>query len=365
MKSKPRILFITHRLELEGAPFSLFFLARGFRKAGFDIEVVSPVDGKLKEYYEKEGIKLHISNFTDPDNQIGFELNFDIYFANTLDSYMFIQRLDPTKEKIVWCIRESEREEHFKQKPYIETATFRNVSRVVFVADATREIYSDLANNNFVTIHNGLDLSGIDKFKQNNSKAEIKKQLGFAQDQKLVTTIGTVSLRKGQLEFAEAAITAIASTNTPCSFLMVGGGVQPQYDEAINRLIKLNNLTDKVKIIPETKEVFKYYLISDIFVCNSYIESFPRVVLEAMAFSLPIIATQVYGITEQLDHKHNGILIQAGDTNALSANIVMLLENHILAHRLGSLARNKVEKEFSEEHMLKQYINLIDTVCAE
>jgi len=109
--------------------------------------------------------------------------------------------------------------------------------------------------------------------------------------------------------------------------------------------------------------VFDFYLISDIFVCNSYIEAFPMVTLEAMAFGLPIVSTDAYGLAEQFEDEKNGMLVMAGDKEGLKDKIMYLIKNRDIAKKLGANAKKKVEEEFSFEKMIDKYDSLISEVC--
>ena len=100
--------------------------------------------------------------------------------------------------------------------------------------------------------------------------------------------------------------------------------------------------------------------MSDIFVCNSYIESFPRVVLEAMAFSLPIIATKIYGIPEQIRNKKEGLLINAGDVNALAEQMMLVLNDADMARTLGENANIRLKDDFSNEKTFSSYLKLLE-----
>jgi glycosyltransferase involved in cell wall biosynthesis len=58
-----------------------------------------------------------------------------------------------------------------------------------------------------------------------------------------------------------------------------------------------------------------------VFVCTSRIESFPRVVLEAMAYGLPVVSTRVFGIAEQVGENVNALLYDPGDASRLAAHL--------------------------------------------
>ena len=90
--------------------------------------------------------------------------------------------------------------------------------------------------------------------------------------------------------------------------------------EEITRIVGIvarlgvNNVT----LVPETRDVFDYFVTADLFVCSSFEESFPRVVMEAMAFRTPMVTTDVHGIAEMIGQRQDGYLVPPGDPLALS-----------------------------------------------
>ncbi|MFZ2976080.1 MAG: glycosyltransferase family 4 protein [Candidatus Moraniibacteriota bacterium] len=364
-KKTKRILFVSHNLEPEGATWSLFYLVKGFKRLGYEVSVISPQDGPLTDFYKNEGVDVSVFDFFSRTCPRQLLMDVDVFFVNTILGYKFIKNLNVEKNKIVWCIRESEREVYFNKYADLKKEFFSEVARVVFVAKSTMEIYGDMERNNFVTIYNGLDLGKINAFIKKNSKQGMRRKYGIADTDLIFCIVGAVCLRKGQLEFTQAAIKLLNKTrNRKLKFLIIGGR-DSLYERRINEIIQESGYAENIKIIKESLGAYEYFLMSDFFVCNSYIESFPRVVLEAMAFNLPIIATDVYGISEQIENKKEGILIMAGDVAELFQKMKWMLENKNNANELANNARKKVEKDFSFEIMLEKYETLIKNICVE
>jgi glycosyltransferase involved in cell wall biosynthesis len=360
LKPNKNIFFVTHNLNQEGASLSLFHLAVGFKKRGFNIKLISPQSGSLFKMYEKEGIDVEIKDYFSDNFSI--EAKGNIFFVNTILAFKFIKKINLEENKVIWCIRESEREIYFEKYKDLEEDFFRKVNKVVFVSDETRQIYGDLENNNFETIHNGIDYKKIDEFKQKHSRDELRKKYGFENNDFIFLIVGVPCLRKGQIEFTQAAINFLRKMNVDNVKFMIVGCRGSDYENRIREIIKDKNVGEKIFLINEKSNVFDYYLASDVYVCNSYIESFPRVVLEAMAFEMPIIATNVYGIKEQIDNDESGVLIMAGDVNDLEEKMEFLFKNIDARIKLSRSARKKLEKEFPYELMLDNYLNLVNKI---
>ena len=84
---------------------------------------------------------------------------------------------------------------------------------------------------------------------------------------------------------------------------------------------------EKIRIIPETPHVWPDHAAADLFVFTSRIESYPRVILEAMAFGLPIIATPVNGVVEQVRAGVNAEFYEPGDAASLARLIADFVSN--------------------------------------
>jgi glycosyltransferase involved in cell wall biosynthesis len=92
----------------------------------------------------------------------------------------------------------------------------------------------------------------------------------------------------------------------------------------------------------------------DIFVFPSLQESFPYAVLEAMASGLPIIASNVGGIPEQIEDRETGLLVPPSDSRAIAESIISLLDNPGLMLKYGHSARNRVKEFFDIEVFRKK-----------
>ena len=359
-----RILLFTHTLNREGAPFSLFHLAKGLRHRGYDVTVFSPCDGPLRLLYRQHDIPLVVAPRHTEQRFQELLLRYDAVFLNTILAYRFFPRAHGKNIRILWCIRESEREKYFQQHPQLTTAHFYRADRVIFVSQATRERYGDLDHGNFATIPNSVDLEEIDRYIASHTRAETRQKLQLGEKDIAITLVGTVCQRKGQLALVQVIdqLRRIFPTLSLRCFL-VGSGDGSPYEQTVEAFIAQKGLQSVVQLVPTTSDVLAYYHAADLFVCNSSIESAPRVILEAMAFSLPIVSTDVYGIPEQVRANQEALLIPPRDTPALQGALQELVQNPTLRAGLGLNARARVASAFTMETMIDRYENLLDVVC--
>ena len=358
----PAILFVTHNLNFEGGPISMSLLARGFQEKDYRVAVLSPRDGPLRDFYMLGDIEVIVEPefFLHPETMAGFAGGFDLVYANTIMSHPAVRASKLSGVPAVWCIRESERD-HYRGEG-ADFGQFEAADRVLFVADATRRIYSDLERGgNFAVIPNGVDLAGIDSFKTFNPKADLRRKHGLPAGAVIVTVVGTVAERKGQHVFVESAL-ELCGRDKNLHFVVVGCRDGP-YLERVKKLARGN--PEQIHLVPETGDVYDYYGISDLFVCTSFIESFPRVILEAMAFELPIVSTDVFGIPEQITDGVHGILIRPGDPGLLAEKIGYLLKNPGVAKTYAKNGYLKAKKEYEMGRIVDRHESFFGSILGD
>jgi glycosyltransferase involved in cell wall biosynthesis len=96
-------------------------------------------------------------------------------------------------------------------------------------------------------------------------------------------------------------------------------------------------------------DVPRFLAAIDVLVAPSYDEGLPRVVLEAMAMRVPVVASRVGGIPEAVEDGVSGLLIAPGDSAAVASAICRILDDAALASRLGEAARQRVVDEFDAQ----------------
>jgi glycosyltransferase involved in cell wall biosynthesis len=237
---------------------------------------------------------------------------------------------------------------------------------VSFLTAATRRYFDDLADRpNFCINPGWIDLGAIDTFCAARPRAESRAGFGAAEGKPLVVNVGSVCERKGQTIFARAVdllwrrAPALAAR---ARFLMIGGR-DTRYDRDLADLVRdLGH--PNLQVLPETPEVYAAYGAADLAVCTSYEESFPRVILEAMAFALPIVSTDVHGVPEIVRDGQEALLVPPGDTHALAAAMQRMLADRAEAAELGARARLRVETMFTLERVLPRHLALARALAA-
>lgn len=184
--------------------------------------------------------------------------------------------------------------------------------------------------------------------------AELKRELGLADDIPLVGMIGRVSPWKGQEIFARAA-GILRTQQVKAQFVAVGGVFdnETQHMESLQRLIVSLHLNESLKLVGFRKDARRFLSAFDIFVLPSTSpDPLPTVVLEAMSAGVPVIATSHGGALEMVIDGETGLLVYPGDPEALARAVVSLLHDPLRVREMGMAARRRFAAEFSLDRFL-------------
>lgn len=223
---------------------------------------------------------------------------------------------------------------------YCERAAARRTDRLVTNADAIAEDYLSRGigdSDQYTTVYSGIDL---DAFR------DVPAAPDITGDGVRVVMVGRLADGKG-FEDLLAAVDQLAQEQI--SVYLVGDG--PLQDD-LHHQIRQRGLSDTVQMLGYRDDIPAILAACDVFVLPSYREGTPRVITEAMASGLPVIATEIAGIPEQVEDGTNGILIQPGEIGDLGTALDRLVESGWLREEFGAASQERVGR-FSVETMLK------------
>ena len=128
--------------------------------------------------------------------------------------------------------------------------------------------------------------------------------------------------------------------------------------ENLNKIIKENNLINKVFFHGQQENPDTFLLSSDIALLTSDEEGFSNSILEYLNCSLPVIATNVGGNSESIRNNINGFLVSKGNYKELSEKIIYLFDNPNIRKRMGEEGYRIVSQYFTIDKCIKEYKNL-------
>jgi glycosyltransferase involved in cell wall biosynthesis len=178
-----------------------------------------------------------------------------------------------------------------------------------------------------------------DRFKPGD-KLEARNRLSLSGDDVVILYVGRMDLVKGVNYLIEAA-KIIVRKYKRVKFILVGdGSLRREYQitaASFNNIIFLGWRND----VPELMRM------ADIFVLPSLSEGVPNVVMEASSSGLPVIATDVGGVSQLITNQETGILTRSRDKDALVSAICKLIEEPLFAENLGKKGRIRMVKNYS------------------
>jgi glycosyltransferase involved in cell wall biosynthesis len=222
--------------------------------------------------------------------------------------------------------------------------------------------------DNFITIHDGIDIDDVLNMKKRNSD-ELKKELNVSYDDLLIGLIGNIKSWKGQ-HIAIEAMKNLKGKIPNIKCLIIGDvsnlEEDQQYYKYLKNLVNDHNLVKYIIFTGFRKDIPDIISILDILIHTSTApEPFGRVILEGMVFSKPIIATAHGGPLEILEDGISGFLIPPNNPEALAKKIDQLISYLDNAKNVGQMGRKKVKGCFSIETNIKKieqlYTQLLST----
>ena len=170
-------------------------------------------------------------------------------------------------------------------------------------------------------------------------------------DKFLVFCVGQFIDRKGRWTFLEAART-IQEQNQDICFVWVSNSVLTEKELEQIKSYNLANifyLLNSDEIGEQHIELFKFLRIADAFSLPSFVEGLPISLLEAMALGIPSISTNINAIPEAVKDLETGLLIEAGNSEALAAAILQLRIDKTLREKISIDGRKYVLENFNEK----------------
>lgn len=183
-----------------------------------------------------------------------------------------------------------------------------------------------------------------------------------------VVVLGRLEPKKGQHVFIEAAREIMSrGISLPLRFVIVGDWDSahfPEYKACLYKLADRYRLEGLMEFRQWEHDVIKIYREMDICVVPSIKESFGRVIIEAMACCVPVVATNIGGALDVITAE-TGILVPVGVPQPLADAIIYLAERPLLREQMGLAGRAKVEQNFSVERMLRELYAVYSKVLNE
>ncbi len=368
---KIRVLQVIGGNEIGGAEEHVLALCNGLDKDSFAPFLACLCRGPLHGAAEGQGIAVRTLDMKNPWDltvipqlvKLMKTLNIDIVHTHgsraNLTARISARWLNLP---IVTTVHSSLAQDYLSKKAawaamLLDRLTMPSASRVITISNFLQPEAKERGARRTVTIYNGINparFSGLELLEN------IYLELGIEPGVPLVGTIGRLHPVKGLHYFLEAA-QLVSLTHPGVKFLVVGSG---PLEQDLRQKASDLNIADKVLFTGYYPEIQRVLAILDILCLPSISEGMGLVLLEAMFFGKPVVASKVGGVPELVRHEENGLLVPPGDPILMAASISRLLDDKVLAARLGANGQRRFQ-EFSLERMLERTQKLYQEILQE
>ena len=206
-----------------------------------------------------------------------------------------------------------------------QTKWIRYADLIIANSNATANSVSKIINKEKIkVVMNGIK---IDEFVQNNkNRMKIREYLNIPVDSIVICNVGRICKQKNQSELISIA-SELKNNSANLHYIFVGHHQDDAYKQIMNQKISDLNLKSKIHFVGHRSNVSDYLSASDILVHTSRAESQGRVILEAMASRIPVIAYDVGGIHESLINRETGILVPFGRRDLLLKELKIMMHD--------------------------------------
>jgi glycosyltransferase involved in cell wall biosynthesis len=195
-----------------------------------------------------------------------------------------------------------------------------------------------------IVVRNGLELPAVNESEALTLRSAARKKLDLAENATVIGMVARLAPQKGIKAFVSAAA-RVLEKRPDVVFCVVGGGPLDENVRAGMSQLKLP--PEHFRLLGHRQDAAELYPAFDVAMLSSLYEGLPYVLLEAMAWAVPVIATDVLGSRDVVADGETGFLARVNDPAHIAEKTLLLIDDEPLRRRQGQAARKRVETEFS------------------
>ncbi len=389
------IAFVDHATELGGAELSLLALMRGLDRTRFRPVLLQPQRGALAAAAEEAGVELRyvpmptrmlrLSRETARDRPLNAatrlldmlvpahrvrriirETGAAILHTNSIKAH-FLGAIAATGTGAHLVIHERNILEPSAAERALRLIADRRAARLIAISDAVARPYraSLRQPEKVVVVYNGIDPRPF----ASGDGTRVRRDLGVDPDQPLVVQIGQIARWKGQDVFLRA-VAQVAREFPRARFAIVGRVVFPQneaaYEKHLHALAEHLRLRGRLVFAGHRTDIPDVLGAADLLVHAAVQpEPFGRVLIEAMAAGVPVIAAAAGGVPEIVAAGETGHLVPPGDPASLGQAMRELLASPERRAAQGEAGRRRVLATFTEARMVAGVVRCYRSLLAD
>jgi glycosyltransferase involved in cell wall biosynthesis len=365
--TKLKVLQLIPTLDRSGAEKQMVMLAKGLPRDGFHVEVAALTrSGPLEADLAAAGIPITVIGKPLKLDPIALYRLARFLKAGAFDvvqSWLFAAnaygrvaaRLAGTPVMVVTEMAVDQWKGRFERMVDRRLATW--CDRLVGNSHAVVDFYRNLGvpDDRLAMIYSGIgdeEPPGVDP-------GAVRAELGFAPGAPLVLFAGRLAEQK-RVDDLLKALDLLQHVQPDVRTIIAGDG---PLRERLEETAHAYHLDDRVRFVGHRDDVPRLLAAADILVLPSAYEGLPNVVLEAMRFRKPVVATAAPGTTEVVIDGETGVLIPIGEVILLTRAIRDLVRDPARARRLGEAGRARVETQFAADVMVDHFAGLYEDLA--
>lgn len=375
------IRYIIGSFAVGGTEKHLLQILPALKKLGWDIRLVSlSKEGELRQQFEQKGIKTHAPDSSrfyswapSPFRKI-FKAIYLIFFL--MRDYQkhpsSITHFFLPASYILGMIASfvtfdssikimSRRSLNLYQQKY---PGIKKLERYLhrfqtIICGNSKQVVAQLHEDEGVTqdklrlIYNGIDLS---PYKNAANSDKTRKELSIGSEALVITIVANLIPYKGHEDLLQAL--GLITKKLPISWKLLVIGRDDGLQKNLEKLAAKHDISEHILWLGQRDDVANLLTASDIAVLCSHEEGFSNAILEAMAAELPVIATDVGGNAEAVQHNKTGFIIPPKDPKSLSNAILKLSENTERRLEFAQNGKQKAIQAFGSKICSEQYDSL-------
>ena len=231
--------------------------------------------------------------------------------------------------------------------PYLDPLLTRLITKIVANSKATAKRFSSRFNAKLRVVYNGVDIHWLQDETVQSPKLVQK-------DWKVVLCVARASRWKRH-DLVLAAFEVIAEMDRNVHLVCLGSKDkwEPEWWAHLQERTRQSPYSERIHWLGQVDDVRPWYRKACISVLVSENEAFGRVIVEAMACGVPVIAVRSGGVPEIIRHQQDGLLVAPGDMEELRAALASLLQDQSIRHRYAKSARERAQHFSLDGHVAR------------
>lgn len=357
-RKRELILLVIHSCSFNGAPLLGLNIVKELKKRGYFVFAICLDKGELLKQYKKQCFIMYSNSLRRTKIIIKLLklIGLQNIICNSVLTGDITKIADENKLKVITLIHElpgsikinkAERKAKVIAK-YSHYTIFPNH----FVKDKFLTLFP-VKRDRVIVKPQGLYMN-IHQNYDEKTKQQKKREMGFLPNDKIVICIGYGGIVKGIDLFFRIASNVIKHDRS-IRFIWIGD-IDSKYNW-LSKHIKSNSIT----LIPPTKQIEDYYRIADLYLITSREDSFPSVVLEAIAYGIPVLGFNDAGGFIELDRKFVN-LVDYLDCDAMANAVLEILYDTELLDYVRRYGKKYINQNFDFSQYVTYLLSLFDKI---